>query len=315
MQPLLQAVQHPLAALGDGPAGQFADAEQRAGALVGQQYALVAVQHQDAGAHALQDQGVEFFEIGHRGGALFGQGLGEVLAPGEGLDQQGRGEAHGAESARLHVVVHRGGQAEAEIEGQVDQPDARHRGHQQADASAQQHVGDRHRDHHQVADPAGDAAGGIEQRAEHQHVHQRQHQDRQHLLRARHQHGDEDVDDQVEPAADMEQLRVAGVEQVVVEIAGDQQDQQQADAQAVQVVEAEDVPPVLAGERDAFTAHGWRGPARDGRGCSTSAARAAAPGYGERARRTGRSAPSVRRFRRRATPGASAGWPGARASR
>ncbi|MNP45535.1 hypothetical protein D3C76_1394640 [compost metagenome] len=136
--------------------------------------------------------------------------------------------------------------AEAEVEGEVDQAYGRHRCYQQADASAQQDVGDGHRDHHQVGDAAGDAARREEQAGQQQHVHQREAEHLHHAPWTRHQCGDQGVEDQVEPAGIAEQLRPRQIEQAVVQFAGDQQHQQQADQQPIETVEAEDAPPLGA---------------------------------------------------------------------
>ncbi|MDI9787109.1 hypothetical protein QM340_30735, partial [Pseudomonas aeruginosa] len=53
----------------------------------------------------------------------------------------------------------------------------------QADAPAQQDVGNGHRHHQQAADAAGHAATCVEQAAKHQHVGEREDEDRQQLPR------------------------------------------------------------------------------------------------------------------------------------
>src|SRR5690606_24382989 len=55
--------------------------QQLQGALVGEQYTLARIEHQDPGAHALQDQRVERLQIGDFFGALAGQLFTDPEAP------------------------------------------------------------------------------------------------------------------------------------------------------------------------------------------------------------------------------------------
>ncbi|MCY1530415.1 hypothetical protein D9M68_656000 [compost metagenome] len=241
-QPVLEALQQLRTVRVEQLPGEFVLAQQVLGAVIGEQYAVLRVQYQDAGAHALENLRVQRFQVGDVLGALFGQGLAELQATAQTLDQQGRGEAEGAETAGLDELAGSLRVAEAEVEGQVDQPYGRHRCHQQADAPAQQDIGDGHRDHHQVGDAAGGAARREEQAGQQQHVHQGQAEYLHHAPRTRHQRGDQGIEDQVEPAGLAEQLRLGQVEQVLVQFAGDQQHQRQADQQPVEAVEAKDAP-------------------------------------------------------------------------
>src|SRR5690606_332527 len=64
VQPLLQALHQFGAVRVDDLAGQFAAAQQLCRALVGQQHAMLCVEHQNAGTHALQDLFIELLQIG-----------------------------------------------------------------------------------------------------------------------------------------------------------------------------------------------------------------------------------------------------------
>ena len=143
--PLLHALDQLRAVRVEQLAGQLGMAEQVVGALVGQQHPVLLVQHQNAGAHALQDQGVQGFQVGHVGRPLFGQVLADLQAPGQALHEQGGGEAQRTEGADLHILGGGGRAAETEVEGQEDHADRRHRGYQQADTPAQEDIGDGHR--------------------------------------------------------------------------------------------------------------------------------------------------------------------------
>lgn len=243
--PLLHAVHQHRAVAAEAGALHVVLPEQAEGGLVGEEDGLTAIDHEDAGAHALQDQCVEFLQVGDRLGAFFGQRFGLLLAPHQSLDHQRGGEAQGAEAAGLDVVVGGVRTAQAEEEGQVEQAEAGRRRDDQADAPAQQDVGNGHRHHQQAADAAGYAATCVEQAAKHQHVGEREDEDRQQLPRRRQEQRDQDVEDQVAPTADMEQFRVDELEDLIFQFAGDQQDQYQADGQAVQVVQTEDALPLL----------------------------------------------------------------------
>ncbi|MDT4851907.1 hypothetical protein FQZ97_861160 [compost metagenome] len=81
MQPLLQAFDQFRAVWVEDLVGQRVAAEQVQGALVGQQHPMLGIENQDAGAHPLQDQGVQRFQVGHVGCALFGQAFADVQAP------------------------------------------------------------------------------------------------------------------------------------------------------------------------------------------------------------------------------------------
>ncbi|MCY1348087.1 hypothetical protein D9M69_342210 [compost metagenome] len=244
--PMLQALQQLGAVRIEHLPGELVLAQEVLGAIVGEQDVVLRVQDQDAGAHALEDLGIQCFQVGDVHGALFGQCFAELQAFAQALDEQGRGEAEGAEASGLDELAGYLRVAEAEVEGQVDQPDGRHRRHQQANAPAQEDVGDGHRDHHQVGDATGDAARREKQAGQQQHIHQREAEHLHHAPRTRHQCGDQGVEDQVEPARIAEQLRPGQIEQAVVQLAGDQQHQQQADQQPIEAVETEDAPPLGA---------------------------------------------------------------------
>ncbi|MNC12523.1 hypothetical protein D3C75_602470 [compost metagenome] len=291
--PLLQALEQRgtvrVEALGD----QLALAEQGLAAGVGQQYPQLRVEDQDAGAHALQDQGVERLQVGDVGGVAAGQGFALLQAPAESLDDQRGGKAQGAEGAGLHVLGGGRRAAEAEIEGQVDQPAAGQRGDQQAEAPAQDAVGDRHRDHQQRRQAAGDAAGGVEQGAEQADVEQRQAEQLQWPVGLLQQDAEHHVGGQVGPAAVAEQLGIGHVQQLAVHVAGDQQHQGQTDAEAIEMVQAQDALALLGTRRPEVSAVQGDCPVRGGHGCNTSGCRGRGLRLAAHVPRSGRSAPSA----------------------
>ena len=134
--------------------------------LIGEQDALLRIEHQDAGAHALQDLGVQGFEVGDFLGALPSQGLTDLQAAREALHQQRGGETQGAECRRLHVLGAGFAVVQAEVEGQVDKAGGGNCGDEEADASSQQDVGDGDGNDQQVADAAGGTSSEVEQRRE-----------------------------------------------------------------------------------------------------------------------------------------------------
>ena len=83
-------------------------------------------------------------------------------------------------------------------------------------------LGDRYGDQQQVTDTAGRAARCIEQGREKDHIDQRQAEQLHQVLGFLHQYGDEDVEDQVNPAAGAKQLDMHDIQQLLVEVAGDQ---------------------------------------------------------------------------------------------
>lgn len=74
---------------------------------------MLGVEHQYAGAHALQDLRIELFQIGYIGRTLFGQALAYLQTACDALDEQGAGEAQRTEGASLHVLG--GGSQAAEL--------------------------------------------------------------------------------------------------------------------------------------------------------------------------------------------------------
>lgn len=72
----------------------------------------------------------------------------------------------------MQVLVGGGRAADALVEGQVDHADGGYGRDQQADAAAQQDVGNRHRDDQQVAQAAQAPLAGVEQCREQQHIKQ-----------------------------------------------------------------------------------------------------------------------------------------------
>src|SRR5690606_1660945 len=122
--------------------------------------------HQDAGAHALQDQRVQRLQIGHFFGSLPGQALAALKAAAQPLNHHGSAKAQGAQSHRLGALTAGGGSAQGQAEGEIDQADGSNGSDEKTDAAMQQDVGDGDRDDQQVADPAGSAACKIEQRRE-----------------------------------------------------------------------------------------------------------------------------------------------------
>ena len=230
-------------------------AEHLPGAGIGQQHVMLRIEHQDAGAHALQDQAVEGLQIGHVVGALARQPFADLQAAGQALHSERHGETQGAQRAGLDELAAGGRLAEAQLEGQQHHGQRGHRGDQQAAAAGQQQVGDGHGDDHQAGQAAGHAAGGVEQRAEQEHVEQRDGEELR-TLGALHQQRGDDVEDQVGPAAEAKQPDVGQFQQAVVEVAGNQQHQQQADAQAIEMVQAQRPLAGIKAKRDAKRNHG-----------------------------------------------------------
>ena len=76
--------------------------------MVGQLHPPLVVEHQDAGAHALQDQCIERFETNHFTGPLLGKGFADFQASGQALHQQCRRKTQRAERADLQVIVRAG---------------------------------------------------------------------------------------------------------------------------------------------------------------------------------------------------------------
>ncbi|MNR23394.1 hypothetical protein D3C85_1404130 [compost metagenome] len=66
---------------------------------------MLRIEHQDAGAHALQNLSVKCFQVGHVGRALLREGFAELQAPAQPLDEQCRGEAQRAEAAGLDELT------------------------------------------------------------------------------------------------------------------------------------------------------------------------------------------------------------------
>ncbi|MNN26840.1 hypothetical protein D3C81_1403580 [compost metagenome] len=246
--PVLQALEQRWAAFCEVLVFQWVLAEQGLAAGVGQQHAMLRVEGQDAGAHALQDQRVEDLQVGHVGGVPAGQGFALLQAPAQRLDDQRGNEAQGAESPGLDVVAGGCRAAEADVERQVDQPAAGQRRDQQAQAAAQDAVGHRHRNHQQRRQAAAEAAGGVEQGAEQGHVEQGQPEQGQWPVGLLYQHAEHHIGGQVGPAGVAEQAGIDHVQQFTVHVAGDQQDQGQADAEAIEMVQAQDALP-LCGAR------------------------------------------------------------------
>ncbi len=290
---MLQCLEQLRAARREALAGQRFLAEQLQRPLVGQEHALLRVQHHDAGAHALQDQGVEGLEVGDLLGALAGQSLADLQAPSQSLDEKGCGEAQRSERTGLDVLAAGFGTADAQVEGQVDQAGGSDRGDEETDPPPQENIGDGDGDDQQVADAARRSSAKIEQSRQQDHVHQRQAEHWQVALGALHQHRDDDVEDQIEPGAVLKQLRIAHLQQIVVQVAADQQHQREANGQAVEVIQAKDAPPLVAEEGEVLSAHQRCCPARGEPGCSTSGHGPAGPGSAARARRIERSGPSA----------------------
>ncbi len=266
-------------------------AEQLQSPLIGEQNALLRVQHHDAGTHALEDQRVERLQVRHLFRTLARQRLADLQAASQPLNQEGGSKAERAECAGLNVLAAGFGALNAEVEGQVDQARRSNRGDEETDPATQQYVGDGNGNYQQVADTARGATAEVEQPGQQDDVHQRQPEHGQIALRVLHQHGDDDVEDQVDPGAVLKELRVAHLQQVVVQVGADQQNQRQADGQPIEVVQAENPPSLIAKEGEVFSAHQECCPAPGERGCSTSDPATAAPGPAGRARRTERNAP------------------------
>ena len=265
--------------------------EQGQGALVGQLHAQFGVQHQNARAHALQDQRVQGPQAGDITGALFGQVLAGAQQSAQPLNHKPHSEAQHTQGTRLQVVVGGGRSGDAQVERQVDDADGGECGDQQAEATAQQQVAHGHGGDHQVADAAGRAATGVEQAGEHDHVGGGQAEYRQHPARVAHQHHDQDVENEVEPAAGAEQFAIGDFQQAVVHVAGNQQDQGQTNGQAVEVVQAQHPLRLGAAEKLRFSGHRCRALAPDEAGCNTSGCHDATRCPLAGARRTGRSEP------------------------
>ena len=207
---------------------------------------MLVVEQQDAGAHALQNQAVEGLQVGHVGGALGGQAFAQLQAAGQALQHDGGGEAQGAEGAGLQVLVGGGRAADALVEGQIDHADGRHGSDQQADAAAQQDVGNRHCHDQQVAQAARAAAGGVEQCREQQHIEQGDGKHLQQVSGVAHPGGKQQVAAQIGPADIAKQRAVGEVEYLLIDVAGDQHHQSYADDQAVQVRQAQDAQALVA---------------------------------------------------------------------
>lgn len=254
-QPLFQALNQVGAVGIENPSGQFLVAEQVEGALVGQDHAVLVVEHQNASSHALENQRVERFQIGDIRGALFGERLSDLEAARDALHEQRGGKAERAKCAGLQILAGDRWAADAQVEHQVDHRNAGHGGDQQADTPAEQDVGDGHCDDEQVADTAGRPASGIEERGQQDHVHQCQAEYLRDMLRALDQHRKKRIDAEVEPTAVSEQLFVKQVEQLIVQFAGDQQHQREADAEPVEVIEAQHSAALLATQRQSISAH------------------------------------------------------------
>ncbi|MNN27652.1 hypothetical protein D3C81_1411930 [compost metagenome] len=94
--------------------------EQGLCAVIGQLHSPRLVEHQNAGAHALQDQRVEGFEADHFTGTLLGKGFADFEAADQSLHQQRRGKAQRTEGAGLQVFIGAKGMVEAEQEARAD---------------------------------------------------------------------------------------------------------------------------------------------------------------------------------------------------
>ncbi|MNI45178.1 hypothetical protein D3C73_995940 [compost metagenome] len=205
-------------------------AQQGQGAVVGQLHVSLIVEYQNTGAHALQDQRIERLKLHDFTGALFGEGLAHLHTLHHRLHEQGGGKAQRAQCGGLQVIIGAGGMAEAQEEALPDNAECGDGGNQQAEAAPQQRVTDRHCDHQQIAEGAGDTAGGIEQAAQQQDIDQCQAEKLSRAADVLEEHHQQNVQHQVQPAAIAQQVVVRRGQQLIVQVAGNQQHQRDADA-------------------------------------------------------------------------------------
>ncbi|MNZ91221.1 hypothetical protein D3C78_1101960 [compost metagenome] len=211
-------------------AHQIVHAQQVQRAFVGQLHPTLRVKHQDAGAHALQDQGVERFQADHFAGALLGQGFTGFQSSGQALYQQRGGKTQCPQGAGLQVTAGTVRVAQAKKETRADDAEGGQGRDQQADAAAQQCVADGHRDNEQVADGTGYTTRGEEQPREQQHISQGQAEQPGRAAGVLKEHHQQDIQHQVQPAATAQQVILGEGQQLVVHVAGNQQYEGDADA-------------------------------------------------------------------------------------
>ncbi|MNL02757.1 hypothetical protein D3C87_1232760 [compost metagenome] len=229
-EPQVQAIDKRREVVVDQLAFEAVTAEQRQGTVVGQLHAPLLVEHQNAGAHALQDQRIERFQADDFTGLLLHQRFADFQASDQALHQQGCGKTQGAEGADLQIVIGIGAMADAQQETRADNADRPDGGNQQADAPSQQRIADSHRNDQQVANGAGHAAASEEQAAQQQYVEQRQAEQLRWMAGVLEEHHQQNVQHQVQPAARAQQVVIGRGQQPVVHVAGDQQHQDDADA-------------------------------------------------------------------------------------
>ncbi|MNO77891.1 hypothetical protein D3C76_690140 [compost metagenome] len=181
----------------------------------------------------------------------------------------------------------------AEIQQETRTQDAKcaDGGNQQADASSQQGIADGHRDDQQVANGAGHTATGVEQHAKQQDIDQRQAEQLCRTAGVCEEDHQQDVQHQVQPAGVAQQVVIGGRQQPVVQVAGNQQHQGDADAQAVEVIEAQQSLGLFVAGTGRLSDHWSLGLAQGEPGCNTTVVEGSAHGRGAGARRNGRSGP------------------------
>ena len=101
-------------------AGRQLAAEHLGASFVAGNHALIVRNHQNPGAHALDDQLVELLHAGQAGGLFACEYLGQVQAPADPLHEHGHGKVDGAEHPGLQVALADIRMGQAEEERQVD---------------------------------------------------------------------------------------------------------------------------------------------------------------------------------------------------
>ncbi|MNF87167.1 hypothetical protein D3C84_696260 [compost metagenome] len=105
VEPQLQTLDERREVVVDQLAFKALATQQGQGTVIGQLHAPLVVEHQDAGAHALQDQGIERLKADDFTDLLLHQCFADFQASDQALYQQRGGKAQGAEGADLQVVV------------------------------------------------------------------------------------------------------------------------------------------------------------------------------------------------------------------
>ncbi|MNP10147.1 hypothetical protein D3C76_1022850 [compost metagenome] len=158
------------------------------------------------------------------------QGFADFQSSDQALYQQRRGKTQHAKRADLQIIVGIGTMADIQQEARTQDAKCADGGNEQADAFSQQGIADGHRDDQQVANSAGHSASGVEQPAKQQDVDQSQAEQLRRASGALEEDCQQDIQHQVQPAATAQQVVIGGRKQAVVQVAGNQQYQGDADA-------------------------------------------------------------------------------------